>query len=335
MPSYFNRRIFLASCLFAALVSRAEAGNLNAIYVFGDSLSDAGNAFIATGGSAPAPPYVNGHFTNGPVWVQDVAASLNLPPVTASLAGGADYAVGGAESGNANPGDLTSQLVAFKATNAVANPNGLYTIWIGANDLNAILAANPSSAVATAEAAAVVGNIDGAINTLAGEGAKNFLIVTVPDLGKTPAAIAAGPLGVAASSSLSLFFDTTLVNGLGAAGIPSLNGIAAADGLNLNVLDTYSLIDGIVANPAQFGLTNVTQACLTGEVDYAGGTPCANPGQYLFWDQLHPTAAAQAITAEAALQVLAPEPATWTMMLGVAGMLALVAVRRCRNGLLN
>ena len=336
MPSYLKRQLFLATpLLFVAIVSSAQAGSLNAIYVFGDSLSDAGNAFIASGGTIPGPPYSNGRFSNGAVWVQDLAPSLGLAPVKASLAGGTDYAVGGALSGNANPGDLTSQLAAFKTANPAANPNGLYTIWIGANDLNAILAANPSSTVAATEAAGVVGNIDAAINTLAGEGAKNFLIVTVPDLGKTPAALAVGPAGVAAASSLSAFFDNTLVNGLGSAGIPSLNGIATADGLNLDVLDTYSLIDGIVANPVPFGFTNVTQPCLTGEVNDAGGTPCANPNQYLFWDQLHPTAAGQAIVAQNALAILTPEPGTLTMMLGAATMLGLLVARRRGTGLLN
>ena len=192
--------------------------------------------------------------------MQDLAASLGLATPTPSLTGGNDFAVGGAESGTtpvhaAGLTDLPAQLAAFHLANATANPNGLYTIWIGSNDLDDILATNPSSTTATADALAVVANVDKAINTLAGEGAKNFLIVTVPDLGKAPAAIADGPLAVAAASSLSAFYDTTLVNGLGAAGIPSLNGLAAADSLNLSVLDAYSLIDGIVANPGAFGLT--------------------------------------------------------------------------------
>lgn len=325
MPSHFlKRRLYLAALLVVSFASTAHAGSLNAIYVFGDSLSDAGNAFIAAG--VPLPPYSNGRFTNGNVGVQDIAAALGLPALTPSLAGGTDYAVGGAQSGNANPGDLTSQLAAFKLTNPVANPNGLYTIWIGANDLDVALATNP--ATATSVAVGAVANIDAAINTLAGAGAKNFLIMTVPDLGKTPGAIATGPLGVAAASQLSLFFDTTLVNGLGSANIPSLSSIAVSDGLNLDVLDTYSLLDGIVANPSQFGLTNVNTPCLTGEnPPYSGGgTVCANPNQFLFWDQLHPTAAGQQILANAALQVI-PEPSTVTMLLG-AGIAAFTVARR-------
>jgi phospholipase/lecithinase/hemolysin len=326
MPSFISR-FCLPLCAMAGLVSSVHASSISTIYAFGDSLSDAGNAFIATGGAQPAPPYKNGEFSNGPVWVQDLAGSLGLPPVTASLAGGTDYAVGGAISGNlpfasAGLGDLPSQLAAFQTAHPVANPTGLYTLWIGSNDLNAILASSPSVAQAAIDVKAVITNIDSAVEDLAGLGAKDFLVLTVPDLGKTPAAIASGPLGVAAASGLSAEFDLGLES--------SLSALAGADPLlSLKVLDTYSLIDTIVAEPVAFGFTDVTDPCLTGEVNYAGGTPCANPNQYLFWDQLHPTAAGQAIVAADAFQTLAPEPATLTM-LGV-GVLSLCAARRRRS----
>jgi phospholipase/lecithinase/hemolysin len=96
-----------------------------------------------------------------------------------------------------------------------------------------------------------------------------------------------------------------------------------ADGLNLNILDTYSLLDAIVANPGAYGFTNSTNACLTGEVNYAGGTPCspivAVQNQYVFWDDKHPTSATDALVAEAALALVTPEPAS---ILTFAGGLA-------------
>jgi phospholipase/lecithinase/hemolysin len=329
MPSYFSR-IFFSASLLAAMGSSVQAASFSSIYAFGDSLSDTGNAFLATG--IPAAPYSNGRFTNGNVWVQDLAANLGLPALTPSLAGGStgtDFAVGGAQSGTtpfytAVLGDLPSQLAAFQLANpSGANANGLYTIWIGSNDLRAILATNPTPAQAAADVAAVAANVDKAINFLAADGAKNFLILTVPDLGKAPAAIATGPLGVAAASALSFTYDNLLVNG--GSGIPSLGSLATADGVKLSVLDTFSLIDGIVAQPAKFGFTDVTDQCLVGAVNYSGGTACANPNQYLFWDQLHPTAAGASIVATFAQQAI-PEPATVTMI-GV-GVLAAILVRR-------
>jgi phospholipase/lecithinase/hemolysin len=323
MPSYLIR-FLRAAPLLSVLASSAYASSFSNIYAFGDSLSDVGNDFIASAHTIPGPPYANGQFSNGPVWVKDLAASLGLPPITASLAGGTDYAFGGAISGNlpflsAGFGDLPYQLSTFKTANPnfAANGNGLYTIWIGANDLSDIPTTATKAQIAT-DLKAIVTNVDTAISTLATDGAKNFLVVTVPDLGKTPEAIANGPKGVAAASLLSAEFDIGLTS--------SLSAFSADPFLNLKVLDTYSLVDSIVAQPGKFGLTDVTDPCLTGEVLYSGGTPCANPNQYLFWDQLHPTAAGHAIVAADAFQVLAPEPASITL-LGV-GILSLFAARR-------
>lgn len=289
-----------------------------------------GNAFIATGGAEPRSPYYNGQFSNGNVWVQDLALDLGLSPLTPSLAGGTDYAVGSAQTGNTlyNTGGLadllTGQLPAFEAANPTgANPNALYTIWIGSNDLAAIPANATSGAIAT-DIGDIVENIDTAISTLASLGAKNFLVVTVPDLGKTPDALAAGSLASAGASALSADFDNVLVNG--SSPLPSLSTLAAGDSIDISVLNTYALIDAIVSDPAAYGFSNVTAPCLTGEVNYVGGTPCATPSQYLFWDGEHPTAAAQTLVADAALAVLTPEPASISLL--AAGLLGLAGVRR-------
>jgi phospholipase/lecithinase/hemolysin len=319
-----GRRIAIAGvCIFLALAGffPAQAD----IYAFGDSLTDVGNVYTATGGAAPAAPYVNKQFTNGNVWVQDLASDLGLAPLKASLLGGTDYAYGTAESGvtafntsaaNADLTGATGQLAQYQATHATADPNALYTIWIGSNDLSDILTGQLPSQYG-GDIGAVVGNIYSAVGTLAGMGAKNFLILTVPDLGKTPEVLAGGPAESAGASFLSSSFDTALTNG-----IP---GLAAADSVNISVLNTYALVDTIVANPSSYGFTNVTQPCLTGEVEYAGGTPCANPSQYLFWDQLHPTAAGHEIVADEALALVTPEP-TFTSLIAV-GLIGM-AIRR-------
>lgn len=320
----------ILSLIASGVLTNAQAGTIDAIDAFGDSLSDVGNAFIATGGAEPGSPYYNGQFSNGNVWVQDLALDLGLSPLTPSLAGGTDYAVGSAQTGNTlyNTGGLadllTGQLPAFEAANPTgANPNALYTIWIGSNDLAAIPANATSGAIAT-DIGDIVENIDTAISTLASLGAKNFLVVTVPDLGKTPDALAAGSLASAGASALSADFDNVLVNG--SSPLPSLSTLAAGDSIDISVLNTYALIDAIVSDPAAYGFSNVTAPCLTGEVNYVGGTPCATPSQYLFWDGEHPTAAAQTLVADAALAVLTPEPASISLL--AAGLLGLAGVRR-------
>src|SRR3984957_13841874 len=98
----------LAACCSVALLggSPAHAANFSAEYVLGDSLSDVGNVYIATKGTKPASPYVGGQFSNGPIWVQDLAARLGLPALTPSLAGGSDYAFGHATTGSASQTNL-------------------------------------------------------------------------------------------------------------------------------------------------------------------------------------------------------------------------------------
>ena len=96
--------------------------------------------------------------------------------------------------------------------------------------------------------------------------------------------------------------------------------------MNISVLNTYLLLDTIVADPASYGFSNVTQPCLTGEVNYAGGTPCADPSQYLFWDELHPTVAGHEIVADEALGLVTPEPASVSLI--AVGLVGLAIWRR-------
>ena len=109
-----------------------------------------------------------------------------------------------------------------------------------------------------------------------------------------------------------------------------MNSLSLAAGANISVLDTYGLLDAIEANGAAYGFTNVTSPCLTGAVDYSGGTVCsptlAGQDQYLFWDELHPTAAGHELIADAALSVITPEPASFALI-GV-GLLGVYLQRR-------
>ncbi|HJU15443.1 MAG TPA: SGNH/GDSL hydrolase family protein [Stellaceae bacterium] len=332
-----------AAALLALLAAPATAEPFGAIYAFGDSLSDAGNAYIATGGTTPpAPPYarINGYgvFSNGPVWVQDLASDFGLGPLLPSLAGGTDFAVGGAQTGAfgryaGSPGDLlpargnpvaTSQLGMFTA--AVPHPaaNALYTFSIGANDIETILtrdAAHPLRAVS--DAIAVIRNIATFVGDLAARGARNFDVLNVPDLGKAPALRAQGPAAAAEASAFTGAFDVALES--------ALTGLARSDGLDLHLIDSYALVQEAVADPALFGLTNATDACLPP----GSPIPCATPDQYLFWDDIHPTETGHRALAEAALDpiVLAnadpvPEPSSLVLLAAGLGFLGVVARRR-------
>ncbi len=93
------RAISLAGALFVSLAS-SQAFAYSALYVFGDSLSDTGNVYNSLGGAYPPPPYFNGRFSNGPVWVETFAANLGLT-ANAATGGGTNWAFGGAVTGPA------------------------------------------------------------------------------------------------------------------------------------------------------------------------------------------------------------------------------------------
>ncbi len=182
-------------CCFTA----AHAIPFTGLYAFGDSLSDVGNDLIITGGAVPISTIYTdgsntGRFTNGLNYLDVLAGSLGLS-LTPSVTGGTDYAYGGARTTYVNPGlvpfgalSFNQQIDAYDSTHATADPNALYVLWIGANDMgDAIRAAalgNPS-AIGTAIGTAMTG-IGGAIGDLAGKGAQHFLVPNLPDLSLIP-----------------------------------------------------------------------------------------------------------------------------------------------------
>jgi phospholipase/lecithinase/hemolysin len=281
-------------------------GAFSTIYAFGDSLSDAGNIYNLTLRTVPAGPYAQGHFTNGPVWVQDLAVKLGLPAPQPSTAGGTDFAFGGAETGPEglhaqNPADLPSQYVQFAISHPAPEPNALYTVWIGSNDVfDAAAAYATDPAAAIADVSKAVANETGFIASLAAHGAHNLLVMNVPDLGLTPAETARGPQAAQAASSLSALYDTQLA--------ASLADLTARDHLNLHLVDTYALLDQGVANPAAANLTNVTTPIWTGNYHDPGSGVLNASGAaqngYLFFDSIHPSAAAHAILASVAYDSL-------------------------------
>ncbi len=166
------------------------------IYSFGDSLSDAGNLSIVTSASGAtepvSPPYfqekygsISGNvFSNGPTWVQDLSIALGLGTLAPTLAGGTDFAFGGAETGttpqNANDPtiqaiSLPAQISEFQTTVPKPSVNALYTLSIGPNDILAILS-NPSLTASqqTTDVNDAVANEISFVKQLVADGATEF-----------------------------------------------------------------------------------------------------------------------------------------------------------------
>jgi phospholipase/lecithinase/hemolysin len=327
------RSLLFISCLAVLALTggivAAEAGPFTAIYAFGDSLSDAGNDFILTGGAIPTSPYFAGHFSNGPTWIEDLSQNLGLGALRPLLAGGTDYAFGGATTGPAVPGataivpDITQQVDLFSLlTSGHAPSTALYTVWIGSNDviqaLDDISATTLTIPDAQADLAAAAQTAAKAVQTLASEGARTFIVPLVPDIGKAP--IANGNTSTAAlATALSAGYNADLTS--------DISLYIASDAISVHFLDTFSLLDAAVADPAAFGYNNVTDPCYIGGVTRSGPPACATPNSYLFWDHEHPTERGHEMLAEIA-QTELPEPDMSPLFLTAALILARQCARR-------
>ncbi|HZV07377.1 MAG TPA: SGNH/GDSL hydrolase family protein [Gemmataceae bacterium] len=293
------------------------------IIVFGDSLSDTGNAYAATGKQFPPTPYNSGRFSNGPIWVEQLASRLSAPIPTPSSTGGTDYAYAGAATG---PTPLGTQLGTPSGMSPLTTPSGQFianvpslptqvanyiaslkggtpaagtiaTIWAGANDFFD----------GQRDPTVPAKNIANAISTLIAAGVKNFLVPNLPNLSKTPYGLSTSAATQQGLYALTAGFNNALFADLGT--------LANMPGVHIHTMDVFGLFQQIQANPAQFKLSNVTdEGILT-------GNPSA-PG-YLFWDDVHPTTAGHQLLAnEAAGALAAPEPASLTML--ASGFLGLL-----------
>lgn len=281
----------------------ASAVPLRALVVFGDSLVDTGNTFGVTEGQVPfSPPYEQGRFSNGPPWVEGLAADLGLP-VFPFLLGGTNFAFGGSRTPRTTPPELPGLLnqVDSYVARTGATPEALYVLSAGANDLrDCLLAGLECLRLALSVVRTSVDNIVEALRVLADHGATTFMVSDVPNLGRTPESRALGiePL----ATVLTVFFNVALQK--------ALDRFEAASDVTIFRLRFFRLLETIIAKPERFGFTNVTDACLTLEMapflgnPLDGGRPCDNPDAFLFWDFIHPTRVGHRLAADTARQIL-------------------------------
>ena len=283
----------LAGLMWIAHANVFAHQSYSQLVVFGDSLSDPGNAFVLTGQFSTRPfslipeaPYAIGgmHFSNGKTWAEVLAKKLHLPsgPAFRNPLRFSNYAIGGARARSSGSGaDLTDQINIYLGQhNNVADPDALYVILIGGNDIRDAIVAYPgdpnSSNLILAEALTSLGSN---LQTLAARGARNFLIGNAPNLALVPAIAQQGLPAQMLAGGLSLAYNGGL-DGL-------LNSLSAVPYLHVVKLDVFGLLASLVADPQQIGLTDVIDTCITpGVIIHA---ICRDRDDYLFWDGIHPT----------------------------------------------
>jgi len=277
---------FAAALLSAAILAGCGGNNtpqFSSVVSFGDSLSDIGTYSVGTVRALGGGKYT----VNDPAsknWIELMATKLNVAapcPAQTGLQGDAAqgfsvpvtnftnctaYAQGGARVTNpVGPGNralggsaaILGQLTVPVVTQIQTHLNsrgGSFTgnevvfVMAGGNDVFINLATvgaggSPTAAVtAMGTAGAELGGY--VKNLVVGKGAKYVVVVNLPDVSKTPFALSQSAETQGLINTMVTTFNSQLQQGL--------------SGTDVLLVDAYTVSRDQNANPAKYGLTNVT-----------------------------------------------------------------------------
>jgi lysophospholipase L1-like esterase len=301
------------------------------VYVFGDSLVDPGNALkaakvvdafpftsIPNGAPTATKGYFEGRFSDGlnfadlvstkllghptqptfPYGFSDPVFGLSLPFVNRPSGDALSFAYGGAQvrRGDEYVPDIDDQTDIYRSYPS-ADPAALFMVTIGGNDIREMAPRSGAPVVgeaATARLDDVAGEIVEEIGQLFAFGVRHILWTGIPDVGLIP------EYQGASDEALRRSLATGYADRLDALVRSGLARLPAPDGATLHTFSLGQLSDDILANPAAYNLTNVTDARTSVQ---AGALEPVGSG-FLFFDAVHPSAQAHAIVAGAILDSL-------------------------------
>ena len=263
-----------------------KIGQINNLLVFGDSLSDMGNAKDSVLNVPDVPPYWQGRFSNGMVWIEYMSQAYGVTTTHGSgTLAGDNRAFGGAQTG-AGFSYLLLPNVGSQITSYLSNvqsnfgSNDVISLWAGGNDF----------LYGTANADTIVTNMESHIRQLEGAGGSTFIIPNLPPLEKTPEILSRSQTQQQNIASEVASYNAKLAS--------LLSSLQLELGITVYSVDAYAIFNDIIDNKAALGLTNTQSAACSGNAGLLplpicnNGDPVAtNVDEYIFFDKAHPTAA--------------------------------------------
>jgi phospholipase/lecithinase/hemolysin len=283
------------------------------LLVFGDSLSDVGNAWLLLGdGAVPSPPHWRGRRCNGPLWVELLAGRLGWSPLAPSRAGGSDHAYGGARSGGGfspkGVPNLLEQVARFleARSGTPLDDAALVVLRAGANDY---LDGEPG----LERAEAINANLVAAVTALAQVGARRFLVPTELPWGVSP--IVPPAYGLAQRQA----FDALI--GQQNQGLDrALQHLAQQRGLQVWQPDFHGLLEAALADPGAYDLVELVRPVLQEGQAATTAPRVPEATGFLWWDsRAHFCTAFHQCLADRALACLVPGPTAGPMVAPTVG----------------
>ncbi len=298
--------IFVYSCVTTGAYAQSSFSKLVA---FGDSLSDTGNIANITF-DFPFPYYEN-RITDGPVALDYIAqhigsnanASLHLNGQT----GGYNYAVAGGNIVGNDIEDLTAQVTSYLSrVNGNADPNALFVIFIGGNDVRGIRGVTSTQA-AYSSIEQMLSVLITQMSRLSSAGAQNFLVSNVANIGRLPESIqreSSDPGVVSRVASYSVRYNKRLLE--------ELTEFVKSTKRVVRHFDVYAVLEEIINDATSLGIVQTTVGCF--DFDSFDFHPdCFSIfgirfERFVFFDNLHPTSLTHQIVGNAMIQQLSQPP---------------------------
>ena len=284
--------------LMLLIASAAHARIFQHIVAFGDSLSDHYGLQSYLG---PYDPVTNPNgalevWSNGDVWVEYLAnnwgATLDNNAIAGAMTLGHENEALQAQVdvGALPPLGLVGQVDLYTASGPVIDSdNTLFTIWIGANDLMEFGRGESHTADPNVMITDAMNNIANSVESLYDHGARYFLFLNVPDIGKSPGYRTSPPDEVNAVTALVQSYNSAL-----AATIESLE--LNFSGIAVYSVDMFAYLDEMINSGIFVNVTD-TYMTLDAQGNKTGGVN-GNADDYLFWDNIHPMTRAHSMVAD-------------------------------------
>jgi len=295
--------------LFAIIINPVDAktADYSKLGFFGDSLSDTGNLSFL--GQFSEYPHYKNRISDGPLIADLVANSLNLSSdASEHLIGkqnGYNFAIAGGSVIGLDAGSLESQIDAYlNLVNQKADPNALYFLMIGGNDIIAISANITDKNTADGYIREIATTFRSQLNRLISAGARSILVTNVPNIGSLPAALKLKALDENIVDR-ALANTKAYNNGL----YYVLDEYEKRKDINLELFDFFSAFEYLVNNYKDFGFRSNNTACLS---DYylVIEPDCAQYGlqSSVFFDGIHLSSSSNALLAAELLKKLPALP---------------------------
>jgi phospholipase/lecithinase/hemolysin len=304
--------------LLVVLGIHQSQASFTSFFVFGDG------ACTTTNNDFGGTSYFEKRFCNGRVWVEVLAQWQNLPFPTNH-----NWSYFGHSSQ-----DLTNNVNSFTAPAEASN--ALVAIWVAdadiVNNLNSLLFGPPYDnskiAIWTNALNQTASNHAIAIQTLYNKGIRTLVIPNAVDLTKVPVYTDLSGPNKTFVRQRTLEFNTRLTKALS-------NAAATHAGLKIIQPDIFTLLNSIFSNPTNFGLIVPPLVAADNAIDQGLATLNGSGANFMFWDDLHPTAKFQMYIAEQAQQLLSPARISEIVSVNTSNQLSMAQLPVGRNGVVE